>query len=332
MQRQSREPTPIRNTDNEFDLDELANTLDALGNCQNVDLANMDTIIRAIITPKPEVFKKVEEDSVQDYETFGEEGDLDLPWEEMICEDRDTDEDESVKKTVKNLDKILERIQILQTEILIQKKKEIQTESETEMETGEEREPEPKLDPISCELGLSAEQSEILCLKRAQHRLQCEIDQLICCYRNMRSILHEIGRKLSGVECQILKMRHLNKKHKKWMAETANDLEDCQTLHQSLATAKLSKQMCYLVGKNNMACGIRYSHRYLRKSLLRRHLDDFNFEISDAKMFALDMVAEIDRRLANIREKAEMRPILNDCKCASQCPKRDPSSKDVKGY
>lgn len=334
MQRPSNEPkTPInQQTDNEIDLDELVNTLGALGNCQNVDISNMDTLIRSIIIPKPAVIEKLKEDSEEDYETFGEEEALDLPWEEMVCEDKDTDKDQSTKKTVKNLDKILQRIEVLQAEILIQKKKEMQTETETETGMEEEMAPEPKLDPISCELGLSAEQSEILCLKRSQHRLQCEIDQLICCYRNMRSILHEIGKKLSAVECQILKMRRLDKSHKQWMAETANDLVDCQTLHQTLATVKLKKQMSHLVGKNNMACGIRYSHRYLRKSMLCRHLDDFNFEISDLKMFALDMVAEIDRRLANIRKKAEMSPILNECKCATRCPKRDCTSKDVKGY
>ncbi|XP_017074772.1 uncharacterized protein LOC108110287 [Drosophila eugracilis] len=287
----------------DYMLDEDLHLLDNLGDCQNTKLDEIDIITRT--TKNCHLFKKrlvsrssqrssksnepppvLEENSSQEEETellpFG-----------LAEEEVPSDEETKTRNAILDLDQILKRIDILQCQIRRRQQMEITTEGTQQDE-----------DHLSCD-GLNPKQSEIRCIKRAQHYIQCQITELLCRYDVLKNILRKLSHQWSCLERQIANMRSLNLDHLEWTEVAANDLSNCQNRHRSMDAVKLTKKMALLVTKTNMSCGFRYSRRYLRQALIRLHINDFHYELIELKLLSEQICSEIDQRLHKIKLKAQ---------------------------
>ncbi|XP_016948047.1 uncharacterized protein LOC108023273 [Drosophila biarmipes] len=282
-------------------LDEELDLLGELGDCHKANLGDIDMIARTTNkcqVPSTRVYSMVSQGTAveqpttlaaEESESQEEETEL-LPYA-LVEEEVTSDEESKTLRAIHGLDQILKRIDILQSQI----RRHQQLENSTEQSQAE--------DPVSCG-GLSAKHSEIRCLQRAQHHIQCQITELLCRYDGLREMLRDLSQNWACLERRIADIRSHNVVHLEWTQESANDLSNCQQRHRSLAAVKLTKKMALLVTKTNMSSGFRYSRRFLRHALLRRHVNDFRYEIAELKLLSEQICAEIDKRLGRIKTKA----------------------------
>ncbi|KAH8419905.1 hypothetical protein KR009_003660, partial [Drosophila setifemur] len=209
-----------------------------------------------------------------------------------------TDDELRSLRSIQELDRTIARIELLQAEILLRQQM---------MDGDDERQPKAEEATISEAVqqmrGLTLEEEEIRSLKRDHFRQQCEIDEIVCCYRSMKTFLDRIVQELCGTHREMKKTRRLSKAHQKWVKDTTNELNHCRQQHQDLAAAKLTKKMAFRVTKKNMARDFHYSRRFLRRGLLNRHLQDFHHEIDELKVFSAEIAKEIGKRLDKIESK-----------------------------
>ncbi|KAH8368096.1 hypothetical protein KR084_006943 [Drosophila pseudotakahashii] len=224
-------------------------------------------------------------------ETDSQEEETELLPFGLVEEDMTSDEESKTLNAIHGLDQILKRIDIMQSQI----RRHQQLENSTDQTETEEQ--------VSCG-GLNPKHSEIRCIQRAQHHIQCQITELLCRYDGLRDMLRTLSQQWACLERKIADIRSHNLVHLDWTEESANDLSNCQHRHRSLAAVKLTKKMALLVTKTNMSSGFRYSRRYLRQALLSRHINDFRYEITELKLLSEQICAEIDRRLNEIKIKA----------------------------
>ncbi|XP_039497037.1 uncharacterized protein LOC120455170 [Drosophila santomea] len=290
----------------EYSLDEELNLLRDLGDCHKANLADIDMIARTTVKCQYTIPRAYSADS-QRIATSMERPPSTRPYEEsdsleeemvalpcgMVEGEVTTDEETRTLSALEGLDQILKRIDILQSQI----RRSQQLENSTQQS-------EPSEDRISCS-GLNAKQSEIRCIQRAQHHIQCQIAELLCRYDNFRNMLRSLIQTWTCLERRIAVIRNKNLVHLAWTEECANDLSNCQHRHRSLAAVKLTKKMALLVTKTNMSSGFRYSRRYLRNALIARHVNDFRYEIAELKVLSEEIYTEIDGRLDQIKLKAQ---------------------------
>ncbi|XP_016971862.1 uncharacterized protein LOC108039378 [Drosophila rhopaloa] len=295
----------------EYMLDEELDLLGELGDCHKTNLADIDVIART--TAKCHLFsgrmismvsqgpmKGASRTEAEDTDSQEEESDLlhlGLDEEDMST----SDEESKTLHAIQSLDRILQRIDILQSHI----------RRRQELESGsDESQTEEHVEPEDCS-GLDPDQAEIRCIIRAQHHIQCQITELLCRYENLRTMMRRLSQRWKCLERQILEIRGHNQVHLEWTQESANDLSNCQHRHRSLAAVKLTKKMALLVTKTNMSSGFRYSRRYVRRALLSRHINDFHYEIEELKLLSEDICCKIDQRLEKIKIKANKMGLLN---------------------
>nr|NP_572200.2 uncharacterized protein Dmel_CG15468 [Drosophila melanogaster]AAF45999.3 uncharacterized protein Dmel_CG15468 [Drosophila melanogaster] len=287
----------------DYPLDEDFHLLRDLGDCHKANLADIDIIARTttkcqlggeqMISPGYQRLGPSLDRVPDDEETDSQEEEMEILPCGMGEEGITTDEETKTLITIQGLDEILKRIDILRSQL--RRNQQLEDISQPSVM------PE---DPISCS-GLNAKQSEIRCIQRAQHHIQCQLTELLCRYDALRNMLRSLGETWTCLERRIADIRGQNRVHLAWTEECANDLSNCQQRHRSLAAVKLTKKMALLVTKTNMSSGFRYSRRYLRHALIARHINDFRYEIAELKVLSEEIFSEIDGRLDQIKMKAQ---------------------------
>ncbi|XP_016999742.2 uncharacterized protein [Drosophila takahashii] len=298
---------PSAGDQQDYLLNEELDLLGELGDCHKTNLADIDVIARTTTRchlTSPRLISMVSQRTTWEQPTTAvaeetdsqeEETEL-LPFGLRVEEEGLTSDEESkTLNAIHGLDQILKRIDIMQSQIRRHQQLEKSTDRTEEEETEEEQ--------VSCG-GLTTKHSEIRCIQRAQHHIQCQITELLCRYNGFRDMLRTLSQEWACLEQKIADIRRHNLVHLDWTQESANDLSNCQHRHRSLAAVKLTKKMALLVTKTNMSSGFRYSRRYLRQALLSRHINDFRYEVAELKLLSEQICAGIDGRLDEIKMKA----------------------------
>ncbi|XP_017061733.1 uncharacterized protein LOC108101770 [Drosophila ficusphila] len=284
-------------------LDEEMDLLAELGDCHKTKLEDIDVIARTTdkcqaLSYRMISFKSQEPDrptiELEDTDSAEPESDL-MPYGLAEEEEQSSDEETKTLRAIHALDQILNRIEMMQSQI----RRRQQHEGSCDEQSGEEQREEQ----VDCS-GLTPKQAEIRCVQRAQHHMQCQVSELLCRYDKLRSMMRTLSQQWAHLNCQIAEIRAHNLVHLEWTQESASDLSNCQQRHRSLAAVKLTKKMALLVTKTNMSSGFRYSRRYLRQALLERHINDFHYEIAELKLLSDEINAQIELRLDGIRDKA----------------------------
>ncbi|XP_037725970.1 uncharacterized protein LOC119557321 [Drosophila subpulchrella] len=283
----------------DYMLDEKLDLLAELGDCHKSNLGDIDVIARTtnkcqslnarMISLVSQGTALEQPTTVAAEETESQEEETEQVPYGLVEEEVTSDEESKTLRAIHGLDQILKRIDILQSQI----RRHQQLEHSTEQSE----------DQISCS-GLNVKHSEIRCIQRAQHHIQCQITELLCRYDGLREMLRTLSQTWACLERRIADIRSHNVVHLEWTQESANDLSNCQQRHRSLAAVKLTKKMALLVTKTNMSSGFRYNRRFLRRALLSRHINDFRYEIAELKLLSEQICAEIDKRLNRIKTRA----------------------------
>nr|XP_016939218.1 uncharacterized protein LOC108016859 [Drosophila suzukii] len=285
----------------DYVLDEKLDLLAELGDCHKSNLGDIDVIARTTnkcqsvnarmisVVSQGTALEQPHTTVAAAEETESQEEETEQVPYGLVEEEVTSDEESKTLGAIHGLDQILKRIDILQSQI----RRHQQLGNSTEQSE----------DQVSCS-GLNAKHSEIRCIQRAQHHIQCQITELLCRYEGLREMLRTLSQNWACLERRIADIRSHNVVHLEWTQESANDLSNCQQRHRSLAAVKLTKKMALLVTKTNMSSGFRYSRRFLRHALLNRHIKDFRYEIAELKLLSEEICTEIDKRLDRIKTKA----------------------------
>ncbi|XP_030568611.1 uncharacterized protein LOC115768225 [Drosophila novamexicana] len=313
--------------------------IERLGDCDKVPVDYMDLLSHRVRCRKIEIFHYDDEVS---FTANDEEEEQELSFDQLLSEDRTDDEDRTLQ-LVGDLDCLIRRIE--QMQLVIKQRKEAQMElnisdysTEQEPETSET--PIPKLgvfefkqcrvkpdkvkkdsspdreqlaeqelplaeaqkNPLSCE-----EQLEVRNLQHAHHRLQCEIDEMICNYRLMRGLLNKMRNQLCQENRRVRKLGAMTQHYQDWSRLVAEELPVCKQRYNRLVEMKLSKEEANRVISAHKAKAMRYSKTFLTSRQLRYELREFHSEIEELKEYASDLRNEMIRRFSSIEHETGLR-------------------------
>ncbi|XP_034118757.1 uncharacterized protein LOC117577888 [Drosophila albomicans] len=284
--------------------------IERLGDC-DVPVDYMDLLSHRIRCHKIEIFHY--DDEVSFTPRDEEEGEQGLSYgDDQFSVDRSDDIDRLLR-LVKDLDCQIRRIELMQ---LLLKERQQQraervesgvTEASTEqLEKVKEAKAAKQL-VLSCQ-----EQLEVRNLQHDQHRLQCEINEMITNYRLLRSVLHTLrGQMCAGHrEC-----RHLDatmKNLQQWSEQVAGELPICKHRYQTILKTKVSKTEADRVIKANTAKAHRRARNFLSVRRMQFDLQEFHAEIDELLEYASDLRKEMQRRFGNVETQTETQTHRDD--------------------
>ncbi|KAH8326299.1 hypothetical protein KR067_004824 [Drosophila pandora] len=290
----------------------------SLPECAKLPLDRIDIINRTIKGPPLEIF---DYDETVSFSTLGEEEELALSYL-----DTDTGSDDKTRGLlmVHDIDCLIRRIEHMQLAI---KKRQMEASTATE---SEEAQPEDEAEEIITKLqrrcrkleerrqdlestiNSTADQSkkskvkQLSCdeqiearnLRHAHHRLQCEIDEIICRYRELREILTQMRGHLCTMEHTLRKLSKQSEEFLEWTQQVSAELHVCKERYTYLINAKISKRESSTTGHRH---AIRFAKRnaaYLSKNRMKRELTEFKEEVNELVGFMGELHKELERNLA----------------------------------
>ncbi|KAL7742971.1 hypothetical protein ACLKA6_014135 [Drosophila palustris] len=284
--------------------------IERLGNC-DVPVDYMDLLSHRIRCRKIEIFHYDDEVS---FTPNDEEEEQEMSNGPIVSEDHTDDEDRTLQ-LVNDLDCLIRRIEQMQLVIKERKKQQdlesgvteasteqLKKQQKTEKQEDKEQEKETKKQPENYELSC-VELTEVRDLQHGHHRLQCEINEMICNYRLLRDLLQ----KLRGQMCQEnRRCRQLGAKInqlQEWTREVGKELPVCKERYQRLLDKKLTKAEADRVIKANIAKAYRRSRAFLSTRRLQFDLREFHAEIDELTEYADDLRQEMVRRFTTIENE-----------------------------
>ncbi|XP_068153471.1 myosin heavy chain, clone 203 [Drosophila tropicalis] len=300
--------------------DSKDNLLERLGDCASLPLHRIDLIKRTLRCRKIEIFDYEEDVSFSAEEEEGEG--LTFTTEDA------TDDEERAQKVVKEIDCLIHRIELIQLaikkrqeeqkqkteekeaeaeevelveEVLIPsklaqclRKREMQEENNNnELETNLVEEPKSKVNnlKLSCQ-----EEKEVNELMYAHDRLQCELDETICRYQNLRHEFQGMRLQLSAIDKKLGQLQDHAKDHIKWTKQVAGELNVCSQRFKHLEKVKLSNRNAARVIDSKLTLAFNQKMTYLQDNQYKYDLKDFNREIAEMCCFVEDLRSEIEFR------------------------------------
>ncbi|KRG00180.1 uncharacterized protein Dwil_GK26903 [Drosophila willistoni] len=307
--------------------------LERLGDCASLPLHRIDLITRTLRCRKIEIFDYEEELSFSAEEEEGEG--LTFSTEDA------TDDEERALRLVQEIDCLIHRIQLIQLTIKKRQEeqkqkseeaevKEVELEEElpipsklarclrqremleennnNEIETNLVEEPKSKVNnlKLSCQ-----EQKEVNDLMHAHDRLQCELDEMICRYQNLRHVFQEMRLQLSTLEKKLRQLQDHAKDHIEWTKQVAGELNVCSQRFKYLNKVKLSKQNAARVIASKVAFAFNQKMTYLQDNQYKYDLKDYNKEIAEMCCHLEDLRSEIEYRCDKLERNATKQSILD---------------------
>lgn len=306
-------------------MDVLPNDLDmlvkALGDCTKVPVDHIDLVNHRIRCNTIEIFHY--EDSVSF--TPQEEEEEEIHGWGPIYSDH-TDDIDRTLLLVGDLDCLIRRImqmQLLINEMREERKlryKQVEEEPQPEPEKEpiplrcqEPKKPEP-IDPsggqqqqmkdedyedkdkLSCE-----EKIEIRSLQKSHHRLQCEIDEMICNFRELRNILRNLRTQMAIENRRLRKLGASTGEFHDWTKEVSKEKHVCKQRYVRLLELKLSKAEARHVIDANFNKAYKRNKTFVSWGQLRYDLRDFHSEIDELIEYADDLRKDVRRRYSILR-------------------------------
>ncbi|KAH8258964.1 hypothetical protein KR044_011791, partial [Drosophila immigrans] len=259
--------------------------IERMGDC-NVAVDYMDLLSHRIRCRKIEIFHYEEEVS---FTPNNEEEEQELSFSGIFSVDQ-TDDEDRLMVVVQDIDCLVRRIE--QMQLLIKERLQERAERDetgiTEASTEQLKEQEKLL---SCQ-----EQLEVRDLQHDQHRLQCEINEMLANYRQLRDVLRRLRLQMCGENHSCRKIGAAVQHYQKWSETVAAELPICKQRYQTLLDSKLTKSEADHMIQANTAKARRRSRNFLSTHQLRFDLHEFHAEIDELLEYASDLRKEIARR------------------------------------
>ncbi|EDV92017.1 uncharacterized protein LOC6565702 [Drosophila grimshawi] len=312
--------------------------IEGLGDCNLVPVEHMDLLSHRTRCRKIEIFHFDDEVSFTPNDTdVEEEEDQGLSFAQFT-EDHTDDVDRTVQ-LAGDVDCLIRRIQQMQL-IIKQRKQDQQQLDTTEVSTEQQEEeevikqppipqlgkflfqecmeqtleetkldilkrelkaemkPDSKFNSLSCD-----EQLEIRDLRHAHHRLQCEIDEMVCNACTMRELLLKIRNQVGQDKKRLLKLAAIATKHHEWSNLIYKELPVCKQRYQYLLEKKLSKSEAHRLIHAHMVKVIHYNKKFLTRRELRYELREFHLEIDELEKYVNDLRQDMVRRFSSIENE-----------------------------
>lgn len=296
---------------------ENVTSVHSLPECAKLPLDRIDIINRTIKGPPLEIF---DYDETVSFSTLGEEEELALSYL-----DTQTGSDDTTRGLlmVHDIDCLIRRIEHMQLAI---KKRQMVPSTATE---SEEAQPEDEAEEIITKLQrrcrkleerrqdlestiksavqskkskvkqLSCdEQIEARNLRHAHHRLQCEIDEIVCRYRELREILTQMRGHLCTMEHNLRKLSKKSEELLEWTQQVSAELHVCKERYTYLINSKISKRESSTTGQRHAVRFAKRNAAYLSKNRMKRELTEFKEEVNELVGFMGELHKELERNLA----------------------------------
>ncbi|XP_017011398.3 cingulin [Drosophila takahashii] len=297
----------------ELELENIK-SLDGLPDCAKLKLSEIDPISRTskCDNNKQEIFHVDEEVSFSYLDEEEEEMELDL------TEDV-TDDEDRAGKAVYEIECLIRQIELMQmairsrqvgkssekvSEESVEPPMEQLTKAQTKCKKFEsqEKEPqakeksktkEPKIQPLT-----DQELLEARSLRQAHHRLQQEIDELICRYRKLREIIHQLRGNITCMENNLKNISSKTEEHLAWAQEFSKEMHVCKERYIYLIHAKMSKREAIKTENVHAVRFARFYKAYLKKSRLKCEILEFCEEVNDLVVLMTELHQELERNMS----------------------------------
>ncbi|KAH8277121.1 hypothetical protein KR026_005603 [Drosophila bipectinata] len=301
---------------------ETVHSVHSLPECAKLPLDRIDIISRTIKGPPLEIF---DYDEPVSFSTLGEEEELGLSYLES---DTASDDKTQGLLMVHDIDCLIRQIEHMQLaikkrqmeastgteseeakpeseaeEILnkLQRKCRKMEEKRHDLESTPVQSKESKVKQLSCD-----EQIEARNLRHAHHRLQCEIDEIICQYRKLREVLTQMRGHLCTMEHTLRKLNNKSDELLEWTTQVSTELHVCKERYTHLLSAKISKRESDATGHRHAIRFAKRNDAYLSKNRMKRELTEFKEEVNELVGFMGDLHKELERNLSMFGHKRKI--------------------------
>ncbi|XP_017079794.1 uncharacterized protein LOC108113635 [Drosophila eugracilis] len=141
-------------------------------------------------------------------------------------------------------------------------------------------------------------------LLQAHHRLQCEIDELICRYRKLKEVITKMYRNTRCMRVNIKELISKTKDELAWADEVAKEIQVCHDRFTYLSQAKMSKREGIKTVRVHADRFEKLNDAYLRKSRLKHDIFELSEESIDLLQFMRDILQELDRNMSIFGSKS----------------------------
>lgn len=291
---------------------ENVKSLGEIAKCAKMPLNEMDLISRTSKCGKSvlEIF------DVDEKVSFSYDGGEE---EEMDILDRSEQSDDRPVKMAHDIDCLIRQIELMQIAI---RKRQVKKCSEEISEESAEKEIETLTGAqVKCKQrknqGIDIkikEKSVAICpnnqplcgnellearsLRQAHNPIQMQIDELICRYRKLREIIHQMRERIRCMEGNLIDLNSEAVKYVAWSSEVSKELKVCQERYNYLVNAKMSKADAKKLDHAHTTRFLKQNAACLSKSRLKREIADFNGEVKDLVNLMSELHKELDRNMA----------------------------------
>ncbi|EDW06312.1 uncharacterized protein LOC6585017 [Drosophila mojavensis] len=313
--------------------DSLDKLIQQMADCDKIPVEYMDLLTHRIRCRKIEIFHYDDEVS---FTTDGGEEEQELSLDHLMTEDRTDDEDRTLK-IVGEIDCLIRRIEHMQ--LAIKHRQDYVRGSDmsyptTELESSSAT-PVPELGvfefkecmPVKVKRVLSPYQQQLAAnelpmdepfhivlnrmeelavrnLQHAQHRLQCEIDELLCNYRLMRTLLGKMRRQICQENRRVRKLGVITQQYKEWSQEVVKDLPACKQNFAVMVQKKLCKHEGRCIIRAHKAKEAEFMRTLLSYRQLNYEIREFELEIKELQQYCNDLNREMVMRFDILEEEA----------------------------
>lgn len=321
--------------------DSLDKMIEQMADCDKIPVDYMDLLTHRIRCRKIEIFHYDDEVS---FTTDAGEEEQELSLDHLLTEDR-TDDEERTMKLVGEIDCLIRRIEHMQ--LAIKHRQDYVRGSDMSFATTEPDSssgtPVPELGvfqfkkcmPVKLKKVLSPYQQQIAAnelpmdepfhivltpedelgvrnLQHAHHRLQCEIDELLCNYRLLRTLLGKMRRQMCQENRRVRKLGEATQKYKEWSQEVVKELPVCKQRYAVMLQKKVCKHEAKRIIRAHNAKEANFTRTFLTYRQLYYEIREFESEVEELEQYCDDLYKEMMIRIDDFEQEASGETIDSD--------------------
>lgn len=310
-------------------LPDALNTLvKQLGDCTKVPVKHIDLVNHRMRCHQIEIFHY---DDPVSFTPDEEEEATEYGWGPLYSDH--TDDIERTLELVADLDCLIRRIEQMQLlinelrqekqwRILQMKDADAPPEPEPEKElvplrclvpkpepTEEEKERQKQLDEyvkdgdrwtISC-----TEKLEVRDLEKSHRTMQCEVDEMICNFRQLRQILRNLRTQMAIENRRLRKLGAATDEYHEWSLQVKREIHVCKLNYDRLLKLKLSKSEAKFVIDACYHKAYKRLKTFVSWTQMRHDLREFHSELDEIILYTDDLRNEVVRRYEQLGAKEE---------------------------
>lgn len=308
--------------------DALDTLVKQLGNCSQVPVHHIDLVNHRMRCHQIEIFHY---DDPVSFTPDEEEEATEYGWGPLYSDH--TDDIERTLELVADLDCLIRRIE--QMQLLINELREEKQWKILQMGDADappESEPEKELVPLRCQVPKPepteeekerqklldeyvkdgdrwtiscTEKLEVRDLEKSHRTIQCELDEMICNFSQLRQILRNLRTQMAIENRRLRKLGAVTNEYHEWSLQVRREMNVCKQRYDCLLKQKLSKSEAKFVIDANFNKAYKRRKTFVSWTLLRHDLREFHSELDEVTLYADDLHRDVVRRYSYLRSKEE---------------------------